>query len=199
MKRNKSEFVSAMGTGFEDIQKLSGAVIDLGGSDDDLRKLLSDNKLRVEVAELLVGVAAATTLADHIAACRFDYVNQDIIEQHFPLADPVANVSDMLTVSQKDLGGSNMTIAEIESSIDRKGWRRATLVELLVYAKAKWNGRDLFIALGSSWVNPHGFRYVPYLCEDGGGRELDLDWDVPVGRWGGACLFLVVCKECSVP
>ncbi len=135
-----------------------------------------------------------TTLAEMIADCKFHYVNTDITEANFPFAGPVADVSDMLTVSQKDLGGKNMTTAEIEAAIDRKGYRRATLAELLAWAVAKWNGKDLVVALGSSWVNPDGLRLVPYLYGGGDGRRLNLGWGHPENRWCEDDLFLVVRK-----
>jgi hypothetical protein len=134
------------------------------------------------------------SLAAMIAACQFRHVNLNITEANFPITGPVADVADMLTVSQKDLDGQNMTTSEIEAAIGRKGYRPATLAEQLAYAKAKWNGRDLVVALGSSWVPPVSRRSVPYLCGDGAGRELHLLWVNPEGRWFEVYLFLVVRK-----
>ncbi|MEK7545980.1 MAG: hypothetical protein AAB554_02780 [Patescibacteria group bacterium] len=138
------------------------------------------------------------TLAAMIAACRFDYPPHPYItEANFPLTgSPVADVADMLTVSQKDLGGQNMTTTQIEVAIDRQGFRPATLAEQLAYAKAKWNGKDWVFALGSSWVGPDGHRRVPYpyLCEGADGRWLNLYWDDPEYRWYDGYLFLVVRK-----
>ena len=133
-------------------------------------------------------------LVEMIAACNFWYANPDINERNFPLSGPAADVSDILTVSQKDLGGKDMTTAEIEGDSDRKGYRQATLAEQLAYAKAKWNGKDWVVALGSSWVNPDGGRDVPFLYEVGGGRRLHLHWGDPEDRWNEDCLFLVVRK-----
>jgi hypothetical protein len=100
----------------------------------------------------------------------------------------------MLTLTQKDLGGQNMMTTEIEAAIDQKGYRPATLAELFVYAKAKWNVRDLVVALGSSWVNPDGYRGVPDLYVGGGGRRLCLYWAFPENRWHADYAFLVVRK-----
>ncbi len=134
------------------------------------------------------------SLAAMIADGKFRYFNPNITEANFPLAGPIAGVADMLTLTQKDLAGQNMTTAQIEAAIDRKGYRPATLAEKLAYAKEKWNGRDLVVALGSSWVFPDGLRGVPCLYEDGVGRELNLHWDNPERRWDEDYLFLVVRK-----
>ena len=190
----KREFVTAAGRQNDVIAKLSKAVYAEGGCDEDILRIVSSGKLCREIAKLLVGSAATEILAEMIAACGFRYVNPDINERNFPPAGLAVDVADMLTVSQEDLGGSNMTTAEIETAIDSKGYCRATLVELLAYAKAKWNGRDLVFALGSSWVGPHGNRCVPYLYGIVGGRKLYLFWGNPEYRWDSHCLFLVVRK-----
>ena len=132
-----------------------------------------------------------------IAACRFQHVDDDIIEVNFPLASgPVADVENMLTLTQKDLGGQNMTTAEIEAAIDQKGYRRAILAELLVYAKARRNSEDWVwaVALGSSLVQPDSLRGVPYLCMSGYGRALSLYWVSPEYHWNEVYRFLVVRK-----
>lgn len=193
-KNSDREFVSASGTANEVVQKLAQAVYARGGRDNDLRRIISDEGLRDKLADLIVSAKSARSLAKMIAECRFRYVSSDITEERFPLTGEVADVSAMLTVTQEDMGGSNMTDAEFEAACDRQGCRQATIAEQLAYAKAKWNGRDTVAALGSSWVGPDGGRLVPCLCEHGGERRLILYWVSPGGRWGVLVLFLVVRK-----
>jgi hypothetical protein len=161
--------------------------------------------LALVLAAFAVACARLMTLDESIAACNFRYVDHEINARNFPsAAGSSADVSDMLTVSQADLGVGDMTTAEIESAIGRKGWRPATLAELLAYAKSKWNGTDT-IALGSSWVDSRGGRYVPYLYEvvDDGtyvfkvdvGRKLNLCRSNPGDRWRKHDRFLVVRKK----
>lgn len=192
-KSENRQFVSASGIANDVVQKLAQAVYKRGGDDDDLRRIISDQTLREELAGRIV-FRDGKNLAEMIAACRFRYADPNITEANFPLTGPIAPVSDMLTFSQKDLGGKDMTTAEVEAAVPRKGCRSATLAEQLAYAKAKWNGKDWVVALGSSWVLPGGDRLVPYLYEDDDGRKLSLRWDRPEGRWHDAYLFLVVRK-----
>jgi hypothetical protein len=139
------------------------------------------------------------TLGQMIDACHFVRVGYYINTTNFPITGPVAVVADMLPLVKKDLGGRNF---EIEAVIDRKGYRGASLVELLAYAKTRWNGRYLVVAPGSSWVDPDGFRRFPYLCGDGDGRELYLGSGDREYGWCNDALFLVVPKQilgaCSV-
>lgn len=55
MARRKNPFVSAFGTAFAIFKALADEVLALGGSDDDLRRILTDATLREEIAKALVG------------------------------------------------------------------------------------------------------------------------------------------------
>ncbi|MEK7546137.1 MAG: hypothetical protein AAB554_03625 [Patescibacteria group bacterium] len=197
MSKNKDivQFISVSGVATDIVHKLAQAVAERGGDLDGLRRIISDASLCGELADRLVRRDGAS-LAAMIAACRFDYPPHPYItEANFPLTgSPVADVADMLTVSQKDLGGQNMTTTQIEVAIDRQGFRPATLAEQLVYAKEKWNGKDWIAALGSSQVFHDGSRCFTYLCGGAGGRGLCLDWGDPAPRWLDVGLCLVVRK-----
>lgn len=194
MSRNENrQFISASGTATDVLQRLAKAVYDRGGTDDDLRRIISDPAVCGQLADLIVR-RDGNSLATMIAAVKFQDVNPYITEANFPLGVPVADVADMLTLTQKDLGGNGMATGAYEHAIKRKGYRPATLAEQLAYARAKWNGRDRVAALGSSWVSPDGIRNFPYLFEDALGRKLTLYWDGHGIHWNKDCLFLVVRK-----
>ncbi len=94
-------------------------------------------------------------------AYRFRYVADTITEANFPVGQ-LADVKCMSVLTQQ-LGGVDMSTAEIEEAVKRKGLRSATLAELLVYAREKWN------------------------------KELDLFRDGPECRdWGNGTGFLVI-------
>ncbi len=137
---------------------------------------------------------ATVTLANEISAAGFTDVNSNIInEQNFPTAGPAAPVSDMTALSDTDLGGSDMTTSEIESAIERMGYRSATLIDLLAYAKAKWNGKDWIVALGSPWMYSEGSD-MPSIYGEADKRVLSVYLATPDSRWGPDTLFLVVRK-----
>lgn len=60
MAKQKSEFVSGMGTGFEIVKKLSEAVAAAGGGDDELRRVLSDKALPPRLAREIMTPVPAT-------------------------------------------------------------------------------------------------------------------------------------------
>lgn len=159
------------------------------GNNSALGKIMVDAlKVRLERADGRL----AKPLSEMIAECRFRDVNPDITEERFPLTGEVADVSVMRTVSQQDLGGDDMTTAEIGAAIGRLVYRPATLAELLAYAEAKWNGCDTILALGSSYARPDGYRHYPFIYRFEGRHGLELCWDYPRFRCYRGVLFLVV-------
>ena len=181
--------VSIFGFGGDILTKLAKAVEARGGNIDTMRRLISEPELCDRIADLLVG-----GLKQLIKACGFVFVDPDITEEHFPMTGPVAAVEEMFLVSQKDLSGSNMRTDEIEAAIDRLGFRSVTLAEQLVWAPVCWNGTDMVVALGSSWVYDGMLRRVPYLCEGRDGRKLSLRLASRNYCWHEDYWFLVVRK-----
>ena len=55
MARKKSEWLSGMGTGFEILKAETEEVIALGGTDEDMRRIITDSSLRRKLAELIMG------------------------------------------------------------------------------------------------------------------------------------------------
>ena len=181
-------FVSVFGFGEDILVKLAKAVEGEGGDVDDLSRIVSEPELCKKIAKLFVG-----GLKSMIRACGFIYVNPDITEEHCPMTGPSAAITEMRLVSQKDLGVDSARTDEIEAAIDRFGFRSATLAEQLVWAPVCWNGTDLVVVLGSSWVDG-ARRGVPYLYADHDGRKLGLHWSGPGYRWYEHYWFLVVRK-----
>lgn len=67
MARKKSEFLGSLGTTFQIFKTIADAVMEEGGSDDDLRKVLQTNGLARKVALVITGKAAAVTPDEAIA------------------------------------------------------------------------------------------------------------------------------------
>jgi len=133
--------------------------------------------------------ARPAALSERITECHFDRIDPDISVEHFAHTGEFADALAMLAVTQDDLGGSDMTTAEIEAAIDRRGYRRATGSELLDYVRAKWNGKDTVAALDSCVE-----QYVLYVYGGPDRRALSLRWVRPHRHWGGHVRFLVVPK-----
>lgn len=86
--RKKSEFVSGLGTAFEFVKAISDEVCELGGGDDDLRKVIAQATLRRNLAQLIMG---KLKLADHpsdaLAAQHGFTVLEDVAPSEFKVAD----------------------------------------------------------------------------------------------------------------
>lgn len=66
MSRKKSEFLSSLGVLWEIWKALVNEVLDLGGTDEDLRRIQTDATLRRQIAELIMTSVKSVTCADLI-------------------------------------------------------------------------------------------------------------------------------------
>ena len=83
----------------------------------------------------------------------------------------------------------HITTKEILETMDDRGYRPATIKELLAYAKHQWNGTDSIDALGSS-AERNGSSCIATLYGVSEGRKLDVDWFVFGWRFHGRILFI---------
>lgn len=209
MSRPKSEFLKAFGTSFEIFKAVADAVIGQGGSDDDLRRLLSDRVLRFKVAQLIVGekrteadgaknssvfsiaIQPHLSAADRIAAGHYDWWNEDILKwrREDSPSEPRGEVEEL------DLG-RNLSTENALAEIDKRDYWPANIEELCDYGAKNPDAqrKHPIIALGSVFVGPvDGDRCSPFLVELGAGRGLSLRWHV-IG-WGASCRFAAVRKN----
>jgi len=128
----------------------------------------------------------ATKLEQLIKAVKLDYVNSDITSEHFPIKGTPAGISEMKLLHINRI----ISTKDVLKNIEEKGYRPATIYELLVFAEKKWNGKALVVALGSVWWHRNGRRFVACLDRDGGKRLLYLSWFE--GDWRAIYRFLVV-------
>lgn len=206
MARTKSEFLSSFGTAFELLKTLVNAVLDAGGNDDDLRRVLKDKTLARKFAEIVMqgrGIAVpdgcetlnvnyAQELVEAIKDCTFDWKNDNIVEKNFP-NHPHETGEVTLTVKLFHFG-RDMSSDDVVKEMDKEGFRPATLRELLAYAAKNPDEQRKYpiVALGLFWRHLFG-REVPYLGIRVNGRKLFLGW---WGEgWNGRYFFLAVRKS----
>ncbi|MBU0649455.1 hypothetical protein KJ969_05175 [Patescibacteria group bacterium] len=131
-----------------------------------------DSVLRSQIYEVVVDYDQP--LAKMIEACKLDWVNEDITEEHFPIQGN-GHKKVKLELYQFD---KTITGDQALKRLDEAGYRPATIEELLVFGKKYPDKQRQFpiIALASSWCNPGGHLYVPSLYGDAAGRYLSLSW-----------------------
>ena len=127
-----------------------------------------------------------------VAAGKYDWKSGDVTALNFPITETVAADVPLQLI---DLGG-NMLSGEVKERLDQLGRKPAKIEHLLLFgAKYPEKQREFrIVAVGSSWVHPNGFRYVPYLSADGSGRGLDEQRDDPDIQISEAIRFLAFSK-----
>ena len=206
MARTKSEFLSGFGMAFELLKALVSAVLDAGGNDDDLRRVLKDKTLARKFAEIVMAergivvadgcemltVNYAQVLAEAIKDGTFDWKNGDIVEKNFPNIDHESGEQNLMV--KLFHFGRDMSSEDAVKAMDKDGFRPATLRELLAYAVKNPDEQRKYpiVGLGSFWQHLL-VRNVPCLDIDGGERLLYLLWWSYV--WVGHYRFLAVRKS----
>lgn len=206
MARPVSELLKNFGKMFEVVKTLVNAVLDMGGNDEDILRILKDKKLAPKFAEMLLAerritipdgcevlsVDYALKLIDAITAAAFDWKNDDIVEKNFP--NQAHETGEQNLQVKLYHFGKDMSSEDVVSAMDKDGFRPATLRELLAYAVKNPDEQRKYpiVGLGSVWS--HGDRRgVPYLDLGGYERGLGLPWWS--SRWFGRSRFLAVRKS----
>lgn len=194
--------LSVIGFVFELVRVTVNALRKRDGTVDHLRRLLNDSKLVDQVFDLIVGAAkkAASaftvvvdytkSLADMIAAGRYDRQNDNITAKHF-----LVSGSGQVTVGLELVHfGKDMSTEDVLVELDKRNLRPATLPELLAFG-AKYPDEQRkypIIALGSVWSDWSGGRSVVCLAGRAGGRGLNLRYSDR--GWNDQCCFLAASK-----
>lgn len=197
----KSQISRGLLFGAEFFTQLFKEVVKLGGTEEAVyEKMKSDSTLVKEFAKLIVvgvngvkdvlRILANLSLADRIARGKYDWVNDDITEAHFPTNIP-ADYDVEYKLFHFD---RNILSEDAIREMEREGFRPGTLAELLTLGETQPELQKQFpvIALGSVWRGSDGYRNVPALDWDDDGRGLGLVWFED--DWDADFRFLAVRK-----
>ncbi len=198
MARPKSEIKSAFGRGQEILFALLEGVEDEGGTDNDARRIVTDKKVRRQIAQLLVSRIKrlfALVNYDDPAHRRIDrdqhyvYVDNSLIPEHFPIRHTgQADVTfDYITFDHEP------TTQEVLDEIERRGdIEFPDFAATRDFHKANPDERKKapIISLCGSIMDQDGHRNVAYVNANENG--LNLNWNRIDNRWNQDCRFLVV-------
>lgn len=206
MARLKSDILSGYGKGFEVLKAFVNAILDNGGTDEDVLRIVKDKAMADKVAKLiladrgviptdgceLLSVNYALKFVEAIAAGAFDWKNDDIIEQNFPNQTHETGEQN-LTVKLFHFG-REMSSEDVIKAMDADGFRPATLRELLAFGAKNPDEQRKYpiVGFGSLWRHLDD-RFVPCLVFSGDARRLGLGWWSY--DWFGFCRFLAVRKS----
>lgn len=209
-------------------QDLLAAVRERGGSGEDLYRLntpegkstiikladviVTNNGKRVESINYdtySVPVDLTRTLAEMVAAGKYNYANPNIVEKNFPIQRPSVSEDAVEGGPYRTPGVQNTntkivlvhlnkvaTTSEVLEYLDKLGLRPARIEELLALGEKFPDVQRQFpvVALGSVWVCSGESRRVAYLGGSGSGRSMSLDWDDPGRAWREIYRFPAVSK-----
>ena len=170
------------------------AVVNKLGGMNGVNKLLSGELVVKEMENQrqtsMVIVDYSQTLAQMIKAGNYGWVNNDITQEHFPIAGSGKQEEEIVLFCF----GKNISSGDAIAEMEKQGFRSARIEELLALGAAYPELQKQFpiVALGSVWRAPASSRRVPALDWSGGERGLALDWFGD--DWGGSWRFAAVRK-----
>lgn len=128
-----------------------------------------------------------------IAAGKYDWVNDNITQENFPIKGEEKQDVGVVLVHF----GKRMSSEEVLAEFEKMNLDPPNLETLLALGAAQPELQREFpiVALNPVWAYPSGGRYVAYLDGDGGGRGLDLFYFD--GAWRGDFRFLALRKRSS--
>ncbi len=181
--------VSGMGLAMSIITNFKNAVERNGGTAENVHSLADPERSRSiwdQIAQIIVGAGSAVhqtfqvlvdygkTLQEMIEEGKYDWVNDNITQENFPLQ---GKGKEDLQIELFHFGRA-VTSKEAIEEMEKAGFRPATLPELLALgAKHPDLQKDfLIVALGSRWRSPSGDLGVSVLYWYGLRRGLSLPW-----------------------
>lgn len=197
MAREKSELKSGMGKAMETFIALVQEVEDIGGSDENIRQIKTDESLRRQIADLIVGTYEQEVNYDDsqwktIQRDGYAYVGDVTVDDypetqtgkkkvrfrevwldHDPLDDEVLQLAKQIKCRQPSRAESETVI--------RKRYTKEQLAK---------NPR---IGLIGPAVQRRGGLRRAYVRGDGGG--VGLHWCWTEDRWFRGCRFILVCED----
>lgn len=198
--KRKGEILSSLGIVFEIIKKLSDAIRNLGGADDDLRLLLTNSKLVKQIAELIMSGKQKTykvvvdygkSLTEMISLGKYDRLDSLIKDKYFPILGVGTQEVELVMVHLN----KDATTKEVLKHLYNNGLEAAEIEHLLAFGAAYPDVQREFpiVVLGSGWVDDSAFNY-PCLDFHDGVRRVWLTLSVDDGRWNDDCGFLALRK-----
>ncbi len=219
MARPKSEFLKAVGTGWEIFQAIVNEVLSLGGNDEHLRRVLTSKTLRKQIAELIIGttkkvsqfpvwktvklgtgIKSADDFRSAIKRAGYrisDWANDILGKPAFSVASKEMEV-DLVNVSVAELGFANdASRKEIYDRAIELGLELCPAEvgpQLRLQYKDQSHSEWLVIAM-EPIVASDGGLLVFRVDHDGGGVWLDSHGGHPGRVWGAGSRFLFVLRK----
>jgi|GEM_PF-4322315 len=201
MSRTKSELLSSMGSGFEILKAITDEVISQGGSDEDVRRILKDQKVKDEKVRKQIDDIPVSEQKFFTFIVDFDdsrwkkfpfegnyvYVNENLKGEHFPIRHKgkCEVTVELVRYNAGKTFAEHLSICNEQNAPEGDRAIAETFYEQFPGERKK----GLILAPCGSQFERGGDRGVTLVSADDDGVELDIDW---VGdRWDQGLRFLV--------
>jgi hypothetical protein len=185
MGKKKSEFLGALGKYFEISKAVLNAVLDQGGTDDDLARILSDAELRREIARLIVAKPAKSEFPSLATAADLIPEGWTVVEDVAPTLSSAGDLEfiPVLREGEPPVRGDVMRqrAKEQNANLGLADLKRA--LETQAEIPAGLQGKYITFA-GTVLRDAVGDLYVAYLYWHDGRWVVDFSW-LDSG-WGGS-------------
>lgn len=174
MAKKSSEFLKALGRYFEISKAVLNAVLDQGGTDDDLARILSDAELRREIARLIVMKPAKSEFPSAAIAREYGYT---VVEDVAPTLDPDADLEfvSFLEPGESVVSGETMRKRAVALKANLGLADLKFLLEHQDKIPAEFRGTKYLAFPGTVLRSPHGCLFVACLYWDVGRWVVDFD------------------------
>jgi hypothetical protein len=134
---------------------------------------------RTDVFHIVVN--SDETVGEMVEAGRYDHVNSDISDEHFPVSNHGSYETEIRLVNFNVQAYISSDV--VKNRLDAMGLRPANLDELLAFGATYPNRqrKNRIVALGSMWHRTVGDYLVPYIGGTSTERSLGLYWS----DWAG--------------
>ncbi|MFA6593835.1 MAG: hypothetical protein WCT16_01125 [Candidatus Buchananbacteria bacterium] len=148
----KSEFLSALGVMWEIWKSLTDEILSLGGDDEAIRLIKTDDGLRRRIAELVMAKARGVKVAAKQIGADMSAGSYDVI------VDFSQNLEQMIAAGRYNRASSDINANNF--SLNGAGKRRVK-VELLHFNQSLENGDQIFAKLKevNDWLAQQGVKY----------------------------------------
>jgi len=178
MAKKSSEFLKALGRYFEISKAVLNAVLDQGGTDDDLARILSDAELRREIARLIVAKSAKLAFPSLTLAADLIPSGYTVVEDVAPTLKSIGDLdlASFLEPGESYVNGETMRQRAV---VLKANLGLADLkVALADQAKISEEAKPFYIVFpGTVLRDPDGRLCVAYLSWGGDLCVAYLGWD----------------------
>ena len=176
MMRKKSEWLSGLGTAFEILKAETEEVIALGGTDEDMRRIIADRELRRKIAELIVD--------NHKEQVKGNAFTRDMTQDGWTLVEDVPrtefsipNLKPISFLKQGETYTSGEEMRSRAKNLDTNLGQHDAEYILEHESEIPKEWRQFYLVFpGTVWRTPRGDLLVPCLYWNGEGWYLRFYW-----------------------